>query len=123
MDREDTVWIEKECFSSIFMNIGLISGIFFRFDKENKSKILFPNLYYRVVVFRDPLQVLCATLKGMLWIGIVLLPQDGSKKAPTTALYQFVHQLDTARRFMWNKVTSVKCPVDPASKNILEVSS
>ncbi len=31
----------------------------------------------------------------MLWIGFALLPQDGSKKAPTTALYQFVNQLDT----------------------------
>nr|DAN21165.1 MAG TPA_asm: hypothetical protein [Bacteriophage sp.] len=36
----------------------------------------------------------------MLWIGCVLLPHDGSRKAPTTALYQFVNQLDTARRFM-----------------------
>ena len=51
----------------------------------------------------------------MLWIGFVLLPHDGSGKAPTTALYSIVNQLDTARRFMWNKVTRVKCPVDPAS--------
>ena len=47
----------------------------------------------------------------------------GSRKAPTTALYSIVNQLDTARRFMWNKVTRVKCPVDPASNNLLEVSS
>nr|DAO45823.1 MAG TPA: hypothetical protein [Caudoviricetes sp.] len=52
----------------------------------------------------------------MLWIGTSLLPQDGSRKAPTTALYSIVNQLDTARRFMWNKVTRVKCPVEPASK-------
>ena len=51
----------------------------------------------------------------MLWIGFVLLPHDGSGKAPTTALYSIVNQLDTGRRFMWNKVTRVKCPVDPAS--------
>ena len=51
----------------------------------------------------------------MLWIGFSLLPHDGSRKAPTTALYRIVNQLDTARRFMWNKVTSVKCPVEPAS--------
>lgn len=45
-----------------------------------------------------------------------LLPQDGSRKAPTTALYSIVDQLDTARRFIWNKATKVKCPVEPASK-------
>ena len=48
----------------------------------------------------------------MLWIGIFLLPQDGSRKAPTTVLYSIVNQLDTARRFMWNKVTRVKCSVE-----------
>ena len=32
----------------------------------------------------------------MLWIGLILLPQDGSRKAPTTALYRIVNQLDTA---------------------------
>ena len=31
------------------------------------------------------------------------------------AVGYIVNQLDTARRFMWNKVTRVKCPVDPAS--------
>jgi hypothetical protein len=36
----------------------------------------------------------------MLWIGSHVLPQDGSRKAPTTALYSIVNQLDTARRFM-----------------------
>jgi transposase len=41
----------------------------------------------------------------MLWIGLFLLPQDGSQKVPTTALCSFVNQLNTARRFMWNKVT------------------
>ena len=51
----------------------------------------------------------------MLWIGVVPLPQDGSRKVPTTAPYNFVNQLDTARRFMWNKVTIVKCSVESAS--------
>ncbi len=46
---------------------------------------------------------------------LLLLPHDGSQKAPTTALYSIVNQLDTARRFMWNKVTRVKRPVEPAS--------
>jgi transposase len=41
----------------------------------------------------------------MLWIGLIILPQDGSGKVPTTALCSFVNQLNTARRFMWNKVT------------------
>jgi transposase len=41
----------------------------------------------------------------MLWIGETLLPPDGSRKVPTTALCSFVNQLNTARRFMWNKVT------------------
>ena len=43
------------------------------------------------------------------------LPQDGFKEIPTTARYSIVNQLDTARRFIWNKATRVKCPVDPAS--------
>ena len=45
----------------------------------------------------------------MLWIGLVLLPQDGFRKAPTTALCSIVDQLDTARRFIWNEVTRAKC--------------
>ena len=48
----------------------------------------------------------------MLWIGCIILPQDGSRKAPTTALYSIVNQLDTDRRFIWNKVTRVKRPVE-----------
>jgi len=64
-----------------------------------------------------PLSKGCATLKGMLWIGSRLLPQDGSRKAPTTALCRFVNQLDTAGRFIWNKVTRAKCPVDQAASN------
>ena len=51
----------------------------------------------------------------MLWIGSYFLPHDGSRKAPTTVLYSIVNQLDTERRFIWNKVTRVKCPVEPAS--------
>jgi len=51
----------------------------------------------------------------MLWIGANLLPQDGSRKVPTTAPYNFVDQLNTARRFMWNKATKVRCTVDAAS--------
>lgn len=33
-------------------------------------------------------------------------------------LCQFVNQLDTARRFIWNEVTSAKSPVDPSSIRI-----
>jgi len=33
----------------------------------------------------------------MLWIGYILLPQDGFKKATATALYRIVNQLDTAQ--------------------------
>ena len=73
------------------------------------------SLYNRVVVIRAPLQGLCATLKGMLWIGWLLLPQDGFRKVPTTAPYHFVDQLNTARRFMWNKATKVRRTVDAAS--------
>ena len=53
----------------------------------------------------------------MLWIGVVLLPQDGFKKAPTTDLCSIVNQLDTARRFIWNEVTTAKCPVDNNIEN------
>ena len=45
----------------------------------------------------------------MLWIGTKLLPQDGSGKVSTTAPYNFVNQLNTARRFMWNRTTKAKC--------------
>ena len=48
----------------------------------------------------------------MLWIGLFLLPRDGSRKAPTTALYGIVNQLDTEERFIWNKVTRVRCSVE-----------
>ena len=40
----------------------------------------------------------------MLWIGKSLLPLDGLIKAPTTVSLQFVNQLDTVRRFIWNEV-------------------
>ena len=55
----------------------------------------------------------------MLWIDIWLLPHDGFRKTSATALCSIVNQLDTARRFMWNKVTRVKCPVDPASNKYI----
>ena len=48
----------------------------------------------------------------MLWIGERFLPQDGSRKVPTIAPYNFVNQLNTARRFMWNKATKVRRTVD-----------
>ena len=51
----------------------------------------------------------------MLWIGIWVLPHDGFRKAPTTALCSIVNQLDTARRFILNEVTRAKCSVDSAS--------
>ena len=46
----------------------------------------------------------------MLWIGFYLLPLDGLRKAPTTDSLQFVNQLDTARRFIWNEVTRALSP-------------
>ena len=85
-------------------------------DVQTISKSVDPaSLYYRVVVFRAPLQGLVLHCKGCCGLVCHLLPQDGSRKAPTTVLYSIVNQLDPARRFMWNKVTRVKCPVDPAS--------
>ena len=44
----------------------------------------------------------------MLRIGLKLLPQDGSRKVPTAVPYAFVDQLNTARRFIWNKATKVR---------------
>ena len=41
---------------------------------------------------------------------------DGSGKVPTTAPYNFVNQLNTAGRFMWNKATKVRRTVDAASQ-------
>ena len=46
--------------------------------------VQFFSSYYRVVVYKL-LSKSCATLLGMLWIGILLLPLDGFRKAPTTA--------------------------------------
>ena len=42
--------------------------------------------YYKVVVIKVPLQGQNATIDKVLWIGLNLLPQDGFRKAPTTAL-------------------------------------
>ena len=42
--------------------------------------------YYKVVVIKVPLQGQNATIDKVLWIGLNLLPQDGLRKAPTTAL-------------------------------------
>lgn len=47
--------------------------------------------YYIVVVFHVPLQGRYATIFRMLWIGSLLLPLDGLRKAPTTALYNIVN--------------------------------
>ena len=44
------------------------------------------SLYYKIVVFKVPLQGQNATIDKVLWIGLNLLPQDGFRKAPTTAL-------------------------------------
>ncbi len=54
----------------------------------------------------------------MLWIGLFLLPHDGLEEAPTTALCEFVDQLDTVRRFISNEVTRAKYPVGPNSIEI-----
>ena len=42
--------------------------------------------YYKIVVIKVPLQGQNATIDKVLWIGLNLLPQDGFRKAPTTAL-------------------------------------
>lgn len=54
----------------------------------------------------------------MLWIGFTLLPLDGLIKAPTTVSLQFVNQLDTARRFIWNEVTSATSPCGSKQRHI-----
>ena len=54
----------------------------------------------------------------MLWIGFILLPLDGLLKAPTTVSLQFVNQLDTARRFMWNEVTRATSPCGSKQRHI-----
>ena len=59
-------------------------------------------MYYRVVVFSAPLQGHVLHCRGCCGLVPRLLPHDGYRKAPTTALYSIVNQLDTARRFMLN---------------------
>jgi len=54
----------------------------------------------------------------MLWIGKSPLPLDGLIKAPTTVSLQFVNQLDTARRFIWNEVTSATSPCGSKQRHI-----
>ena len=54
----------------------------------------------------------------MLWIGILNLPPDDFDKIPTTALCNFFNQLNTARRFMWNKVTSAQAAVAVFAFNV-----
>ena len=54
----------------------------------------------------------------MLWIGFRLLPLDGLRKAPTTVSLQFVNQLDTARRFIWNEVTRATSPCGSKQRHI-----
>ena len=54
---------------------------------NRRERFIDTSLYYRVVVIRVPLQGLYATLKGMLWIGVCLLPQarwfqKGSNHSP-----------------------------------------
>ena len=48
----------------------------------------------------------------MLWIGLFLLPRDGSRKVPTTTLSSFVNQSNAHRRFIWNKATKAKRTVE-----------
>ena len=50
------------------------------------ARLLNHSSYYKVVVIRVPLQGQNATIDKVLWIGLNLLPQDGLRKAPTTAL-------------------------------------
>ena len=60
---------------------GLCPGApLFICEKKNISS------YYKVVVIKVPLQGQNATIDKVLWIGLNLLPQDGLRKAPTTAL-------------------------------------
>jgi phage-related protein len=48
----------------------------------------------------------------MLWIGLFLLPRNGSRKVPTTTLSSFVNQSNAHRRFIWNKATKAKRTVE-----------
>ena len=52
----------------------------------------------------------------MVWLKF--LPHDGCTKAPTTASLQFVNQLDTARRFIWNEVTRAMSPCGSKQRHI-----
>ena len=54
----------------------------------------------------------------MLWIGFYHLPLDGFSEAPTTVSLQFVNQLDTARRFIWNEVTRAMSPCGTKQRHI-----
>ena len=54
----------------------------------------------------------------MLWIGFYHLPLDGFSEAPTTVSLQFVNQLDTARRFIWNEVTRATSPCGSKQRHI-----
>ena len=53
------------------------------------------SLYYYLVAITYSF-VHDAILFEILWIGLRLLPPDGFRKAPTTALCIIVDQLDTA---------------------------
>ena len=77
-------------------------------------------LYYRVVVIKAPLQGRCYTVRDAVdWCDSPTTRwfSKGSNHSP----YTFVNQLNTARRFMWNKATKVRRTVDAASDFALEV--
>ena len=95
----------EQFFSSPFAHRSFTNGsvwpAFSGYIKYNLPFII-GSLYYRVVVIRAPLQGLCYTVRDAVdWLA-----------APTN---NFVNQLNTARRFMWNKATKVRCTVDAAS--------
>ena len=63
--------------------------------KDIVNLILSTALYYYLVAITYSF-VHDAILFEILWIGLRLLPLDGFRKAPTTALCIIVDQLDTA---------------------------
>lgn len=77
--------------------------------------LLDDSSYYRVVVYIAPLQepvLHCWGCCGLVFCSYRLTVPERLQPQPPC---WFVNQLDTARRFMWNEVTSDKRPVEPAA--------
>ena len=86
-----------------------------RFRELNRLNEAVVSSYYRVVVYIAPLQepvLHCWGCCGLVFFPYRLTVPERLQPQPPC---WFVNQLDTARRFMWNEVTSDKRPVEPAA--------